>query len=184
MSLGAISDEALLKDFLRGRRAALGELAGRYERRLLGLAWAMLDRNETLARDAVQEVWLRVIRFGAKFDGRSSFKTWLYRIAINQCRSLAATAEAGRDDSACDHRAASTDSPQQTVEAAERDEVLHAAVSALGPEKSETLLLCYHEGMTHAEAAELLSIPVGTLKSRLHAALEELRGRLSPEVRS
>ena len=82
------SDEQLLKNFAAGERAALGDLACRYELPLLGLAAGLLDGRRHLALDAVQETWLRVIRFAGNFNGRSSFKTWLYRIAINQCHSL------------------------------------------------------------------------------------------------
>src|SRR5215510_2230127 len=83
-------DEGLLREFVRGKREALGELARRYERALLGLASGLLDGRADLACDAVQETWVRVIRFGPTFDGRSSFKTWVYRIAINQCRTVKA----------------------------------------------------------------------------------------------
>jgi RNA polymerase sigma-70 factor (ECF subfamily) len=83
-----VSDEALLDQFRRGDRAAFEGLARRYERLLLGLASGLLDGRDDMARDAIQETWLRVIRFAAGFDGRSSFKTWLYRIAINQCRTV------------------------------------------------------------------------------------------------
>lgn len=81
------SDESLLSAFIRGDKPALGELARRYERPLLGLATGLLDGKTDMAADAIQETWLRVIRFADKFDHRSSFKTWLYRIAINQCRT-------------------------------------------------------------------------------------------------
>src|SRR5258708_5686403 len=82
------SDESLLTEFAGGDRAALGGLARRYERALLGLATGLLEGRADMACDAVQETWVRVIRFADKFNGRSSFKTWLYRIAINQCRTV------------------------------------------------------------------------------------------------
>src|SRR5437773_12341501 len=84
-----LSDEQLLARFARkSDQSALGELARRHERALLGLACGMLGGREDLAVDAVQETWIRVIRFATSFHGRSSFKTWLYRIAINQCRNI------------------------------------------------------------------------------------------------
>src|SRR5512139_3993128 len=82
------TDEQLVKDFVSGRRAALGELARRYERPLLGLARGLLGGRDDLACDAIQETWVRVIRFAGQFAGASSFRTWVYRIAINQCRTL------------------------------------------------------------------------------------------------
>src|SRR5437773_363155 len=84
------TDEALLHLFLRGDRSALEILARRYEGPLLGLAGALLDGRTDMAADAIQETWLRVIRFADRFGNRSTFKTWLYRIAINQCRTAKA----------------------------------------------------------------------------------------------
>jgi RNA polymerase sigma-70 factor (ECF subfamily) len=86
------SDEALLRAFAGGERGALGELAARYERSLLGFARGVL-RSEDLACDAVQEAWVRVIRHAETFRGRSSFKTWMYRIVINRCNDIRSGAE-------------------------------------------------------------------------------------------
>ncbi len=181
------SDSALLSEFVQGRRAALGELARRYEQDLLGLAVGLLGGRRDLAGDAVQETWVRVIRFGHRFNGRSSFKTWLYRIAINQCRTLIAptsrSAPAIGPDNLEDEPDDAVNDPGVTAQAAERDSALRRAVERLGEEKRDILLLCYHQGLTHEQSAEILQIPVGTLKSRLSAALKELRDRLSSEMK-
>jgi RNA polymerase sigma-70 factor (ECF subfamily) len=63
----------------------------------------------------------------------------------------------------------------------EVSEGLREAVGGLSTEQREIVLLCYHEGLSHAQAAEVLEIPVGTLKSRLHSALKELREHLLDE---
>lgn len=181
MKLGT-TDEELLRRFVGGDRSALGALARRYEDPLLGLSAGLLGGQDALARDAVQETWLRVIRFGESFNGRAGFKTWLYRIAINQCRSL----QAARPPAASDHPAAARTraepTPDASAQEAERTAALHAAVESLVADRRLVVLLCYHEGMTHAEAADILEIPLGTLKSRLHAALTELRERLGGET--
>ena len=171
-----------------GRRgqhqALLAELARRYEGPLLGLASGLLGGHERLARDAVQETWLRVIRFGGGFGGRSSFKTWLYRIAINQCRSLQQAEPVDRPLSVVETEPSTESPPDAAALMAEDNDRLRKIVGELGDEKALVLLLCYHEGMTHEQAAEVLGIPLGTLKSRLHAALKVLRGRLSSEAAS
>ncbi len=177
------ADEALLKAFLAGDRRALGELAGRYEGPLLGLATALLDGRKDLACDAVQEAWVRVIRFGDKFDGRSSFKTWLYRIAINQCRTV--KARAARMRAAPSEREAESGEASFAGAAPELDDErarLREAVAALAPDRRIVVLLCHHRGMTHQTAAEILGLPVGTLKTRMRAAMTELRARLHAEV--
>src|SRR5262245_11844986 len=87
------TDEDLLAAFVAGDPRALEELARRYETRWLGLARGLLWQRfpgeaDDLARDAVQETWIRIIRFSGGFNGTSRFKTWAYRIVVNQCRNL------------------------------------------------------------------------------------------------
>jgi len=183
MTANGLTDELLLARFVKGDRDALGALAERHETHLLGLARGLLNGRSDLARDAVQETWVRVIRYGASFDQRSTVRTWIYRIVINQCKNIRRARQsqepiaASRTPVAA--RAGSTDP-------GDRDsppmEALRAAVSRLDRNKSDIILLCYHSGMTHETAAEILRIPVGTLKSRLHAALKELREALTPEA--
>lgn len=168
------TDEQLLTDFQTGNRAALAELARRYEQPLLGLASGLLGWQRDLACDSLQETWLRVIRFGKQFAGRGSFKTWVYRIAINQCRSLREFRGGARVDSLPVSADVGT-GPGSTAGAADQNQAVRRAVEQLDPDKRLIVLLCYHSGMTHEQAADVLELPLGTLKSRLHAALTELR---------
>lgn len=183
--MDAPSDETLLKRFVDGRNAALGELARRYEPPMLGLARGLLRGNDDLARDAIQETWVRVIRFAHTFNGNAGLKTWLYRIAINQCRDLAAMHKKHAASDLADessHESASNDKPEHSAIGRERSEQIRIAIDTLDDAKREILLLCYHEGLTHKEAAGALELPVGTLKSRLHAALNALREQLDREA--
>jgi len=180
------SDEQLLSAYLGGDRAALGELAHRYEPSLLGLAGGLMGASSSMACDAVQETWMRVIRYGHSFNGSSSLKTWLFRIAINRCRDLAAREKgrgAGGGGGVARDPATEGNEPDECSIRQERNEALRDAVGRLTQPKREILLLCYHEAMTHEHAAEILEIPVGTLKSRLHAALGELREELTRKAK-
>lgn len=176
------SDEQLLEAFARGDDNALGELALRYEPPLLGLACGLLGRDRSLACDAVQETWVRVIRGAAKFRGESTVKTWLYRITINCCKDLLAERarrkKIGANEAKDDRPGAAAPDP----DADERRRRIHAAVQALPLDARALVLLCYHNSLSHAAAAEVLRIPIGTLKSRLHAALTELRETLESEA--
>lgn len=193
------SDESLLSAFRTGDRSALGDLARRYERPLLGLATGLLDGKTDMAADAIQETWLRVIRFADKFDGRSSFKTWLYRIAINQCRTIKSrsrpTTNSSLDasNSSLDASIPHASMPSSSVLSTQSSSLsistdpdhlswLRSQVSLLSPDKRTVLLLCYHEGITHQLAAEILDVPLGTLKSRLHAALTTLRAAMAEKA--
>ncbi len=188
------SDESLLAAFARGDRGALGRLAERHEAALLGLASALLagPGGGDRARDAIQEVWVRVIRHARSFRGTSSVKTWLYRIAINRCRDALANdrrvrSHAGPLDAlegagtSNGHAGASPPSPASDAETLER---VRAALAHLPVERRMILLLSYHSGLTHEQAADVLDIPVGTLKSRLNTALRELRSRVSEQERA
>lgn len=171
-------DEQLLRAFAGGDAQSFEMLARRYEPALLGLACGLLGGNRTLACDAVQETWLRVIRFAGSFDGRASVKTWLYRIAINQCRTLMKISDAPAPPVATRDTPSALASAETAVKREEVDR-LRAAVARLPAERRDVLLLCYHSGLTHDEAAEVLGVPIGTLKSRLHAALETLRSEFA-----
>ena len=177
MTEAETSDEQLLRRFIAGDRDAMGELAGRYERGLLGLACGLLNGRRDLACDAVQESWLRVIRYGASFNGKSGFKTWMYRIVVNQCRTIRSTVHPlDRATDPAQHQETSGTPPNESRDDAQ---ALLAAVERLAADKRESVLLRYHTSMTQEQASEVLQVPVGTLKSRLHSAMEDLRRLLS-----
>lgn len=193
VELSNLHDADVLARFHRGEVAALGELARRYECALLGLASGLLDGRRDLARDCVQDCWLRVIKYGKGFDGRASLKTWLYRMVINRSRdlrerhrvvSLSGSAGHGNGPAAGELQASWSAGESVPTGTSGRNEAIDVealgrAVGRLAEGTRLIVLLCYHRGMTHEVAAEILAIPVGTLKSRLHAGLNELRNALS-----
>lgn len=165
------SDEHLLRTFVAAAdREAFATLARRHERELLGAAKGLLGGHEALALEAVQESWVRVLRFAKSFQGSCAVRTWLYRIVINQCRDVAARERRAAARAASSAPVAATPS--------ERRDTLRDLVSALPDAQREAILLAYHASMTHTQAAEALSIPLGTFKSRLSSALASLRAAL------
>lgn len=181
------TDEELLASFRAGDREAFGLMASRHETALLGLARGLLGGSRTLATEAVQDAWVRVIRHAHTYDSRASVRTWLYRIVINRCRDVnarerraAALARAfaikrlPRGESARSHQGGAQD---RTVGTATSDDLaaLLPALATLPEDRREVIVLVYGRGMTHEAAADVLAIPLGTLKSRLHAALRHLR---------
>lgn len=180
------SDEQLLHRFVRGDSQSLGRLAARHERELLGLARALLPGRDELAADAVQDAWVRVIRFGSAFDHRSKVKTWLYRIVINRCRDLAVNRKHEPPPSRPSQPAISAISQSVSGDVSDADlkTRLHMALQSVPESTRLILILCYCRALSHSQVAEILDVPVGTLKSRLSAALAELRERLSKEHHS
>ncbi len=173
MDDGAI-DLQLLRKFCRGDAGALGALAERYEGSLLGLARGLLGGREDLAQDALQEAWIKVIRHARHFEGRSSVRTWLYRVVINTCNDVRTRT------SRWNHAAADARPQRQADVGTDCDDRARLAIALerLPDGARLILLLCHHRGLTHEQAAEVLELPVGTLKSRLHAAMEKLRHAL------
>ena len=178
---GPLSDERLLALFVSGEDEALGELARRYEGLLLGLCTGMLG-DRALAMEAVQETWLRVIRHSRTYDGRASVKTWVYQIAMNRCRDLGRARSSSKNRERVHHdRLEDARRAHVIPTASSIDPKLEAAVGALEEHQRETVILCYHRGLTHRQAAEVLGVPMGTIKSRLNKALEKLRESLGTQ---
>ena len=176
--MATFTDEQLLKRFARGDDAALAELAGRYERALLGVALGITG-NEALARDAVQDAWVRVIRSAKHFAGNSGVKTWLYRIVINRAIDLRKGASRAGAGALAEGTGSLDDADHGRRELRS---LLASAMRGLEPSQGLILLLCYHDGLSRAEAAAVLDIPEGTLKTRLRAAVAALRAALGAEV--
>ena len=178
----AATDEALIQRFAEaGDRDAITELAWRHEGAMVGLAWSIL-RDRAAAEDAVQDTWVRVIRHAKSFRGQSAFRTWLLRILIHRCRDTQRAAITARSKARtyADTRtdAAPLDRPDLTEDA----RAVARAVARLSPARAELVILCHHHGLTHVQAAEVLQIPVGTVKTRLYAAIDELRAILGEEA--
>ncbi len=182
-----LSDEALLRRFAAGDESALGELAERHEGALLGLACGLVGSRGP-AEEAVQESWVRVIRFAGTFDGRASVRTWLYRVVINRCRELQRRESVARRATKRAGEARGADSTGDGVGhgLGELRAPLRASVDRLPVAEREAVMLCHHAGLTQKQAAEVLGVPLGTLKSRVRKGLARLRadlGRLLDDER-
>jgi len=167
------SDEELLVGFARASgntaREALQELARRHEHRLLGLALGLCNGREDLAQEAVQETWIRVIRHAKTFRARSSFATWIYRIAVHRCRDVMAR------ERAVARRNSNAATPPEPRGLGAELAWARGVVAGLPQGEREVVLLCHMRGMTHEQAAAVLGIPPGTLKTRMTRAMQRLR---------
>jgi RNA polymerase sigma-70 factor, ECF subfamily len=131
-----------------------------------------------LGKDAAQETFITAQRKLKRFNGDSSLSTWLLGIAHNHCRNL--SRKNGREV----HWLG--DQQMEAIAATEREstlidrEALRSALQKLSPEHREVVLLHEVEGLTYDEAAAILGVPAGTVKSRLHHAFLNLRKALAP----
>ena len=169
------SDESLMLEFQRGSREALGELFARYREPLYGFFRRRLERRER-AEDLVQETFVAVIRAVQRYEPRALVRTYLYGIAL---KLLAAERRRpANQETALDPVA--EPAARETLEAALW---IKSALEKLEQTEREVLMLREYEQLSYAEIADLLRIPVNTVRSRLFRARMALRNHLQPGVR-
>jgi RNA polymerase sigma-70 factor (ECF subfamily) len=175
------SDENLLLAIQRGERAAVAPLVERHHSALIGYLYRMTGGDRALAEDLTQEAFLRLINTVQQYSYPRPVKPYLYQIATNLVRD--------HFKSASTRRAAPLSDSQPADEWVEHSVLTgiaaHDAAAALAdlpPVQREAVLLRYFQDLSLNEIAELLGIPVGTVKSRLSLGLKRLRERLSAEA--
>ncbi len=173
----------LVRRAKRGDREAFGVLVQRYQQRIVGVARALVH-NPDDAVELGQETFIRAFQNLPSFEGRSSFSTWLYRIASNL--AIDWRRKEGRYTIAHGEEAESElrkipSAEGDSFRAAQRDELSHKvreALKELTPEHRQVILLREMEGLSYEEISEILNCPKGTVMSRLHYARSHLRGLL------
>ena len=180
------NDRQLIADCLGGQRDAFGELVSRYQARLYNAAIRLVDNPEDAA-DVVQDAFLNAFQSLHSFKGDAEFFTWLYRIAFNTAISLKRKRRAAISlDSVGPEGGIDPDDPSEYVkpglalERSEEEQQLQEAMVRLSHEHREVLVLKDIEGMRYEDIAEILKVPIGTIRSRLHRARLELRDLLQP----
>ncbi len=169
-------DAALLRAVAAGDRVALATLYDRHAALVIAVGVRIL-RNRRDAEDIAHDVFLEVWRRAATYDpSKASVKTWL--VLIMRCRALDRRKSAGvAMTTALVDDARTTDATDGPDAAIDRGRVA-GALAALTPAQREVLALGYFEGLSSSEIAERLSIPLGTVKSRVAGALRALRAQL------
>ena len=177
----AAGDSAEFLSRLRaGDRRAFEELVRTQQHRVYGLALRMLG-NAAEAQDVAQEAFLRAHRGLAEFRGDARLSTWLYAIVSRLCLNRLAGGERrlARDgEEALSRIADARPGPDQTLEQGEIEEALHRAIGELPEERRIVVVLRDVEGLAYEEIADVLELPVGTVRSRLHRARLDLKEKL------
>lgn len=169
-----ITDEALVAALRRGELAAFDVLYQRYAARLFGYVRRLVD-DEATAEDLLQDVILSVLQPGGFDERRGRFGAWLFTVARNRCLDLRRAAARGAARRPL--LVASSDADEAPDE--RRRHAVRTAIASLPEAQQQLLLLKQVGGLTYREIAEVHGIPEGTVKSRLHAAVEAFRRALA-----
>jgi len=175
-------DHHLIAECLKGDQAAFGVLVQRYQDRLYNTVYRLVDNNDD-ALDVVQDAFLNAYQSLGTFHGDSAFFTWLYRIAVNTAISLKrkrrvmVRIDGGRNGEPTIEPCDSSDlsRPGHALEQAEQERHIRQALARLSPEHRTVLVMKDMEGQKYETMAEVLQVPIGTIRSRLHRARLELR---------
>ena len=164
-----------------GDSAAFDEVYRQYAQMVFNLAFRMAGSDER-AEDFTQEIFLRIYRHLGRFNGRSTLKTWIYRVAINHCRSRLSRkrfffqplAEEQDDQSGVvlldKHRG-----PEDLALAQDAERQVSRALRQVKPVFREAVVLRDLEGLTYEEIADILKVRIGTVRSRIARGREQLR---------
>jgi RNA polymerase sigma-70 factor, ECF subfamily len=163
------TEAELLARVVTGDRQAFDAVMRNHEDRVFSVCLRILgDREKAL--DATQDTFLTVFRKASQFEGRSAVGTWIYRIAVNTCYDHLRRVQRKPTESLPDHVDPADPSAEEAIESAGLRPEIEAALADLPPDFRNAVILSDLEGLSLPETAEILGVPVGTVKSRLFRA--------------
>lgn len=172
-----VPEAVLVRHAAAGRRAAFAELVRRHQGKVRGLLLRLCN-DRTLADDLAQEVFLRAYRGLVGFEGRASFGTWLYRIGYNvYLNHRSRTKRWGSLPEDYDVAAAAPEDAHSPKRSDLRRD-LRAAIETLPERYRAVVVLYYLQDVSYPEIAEILDLPLGTVKTHLHRAKKHLREQM------
>ncbi|MCK5578996.1 MAG: sigma-70 family RNA polymerase sigma factor [Planctomycetes bacterium] len=191
-----MADTTLIYKCKKNDRQAFNELVVKYQHRIFNLAYRMLGHHQE-AEDVCQQAFINAYNNIKKFQKKSSFMTWVYQITVNLCHNYyrknikqPKTQALYGNETTSDATSGQLswgepgnpgnpgDNPQQVAQIKERDQLIQDALNTLNPELKSVIVLRDVEGHPYAEISRMLKCPVGTVRSRLTKAREELKDRL------
>ncbi|MFH0963209.1 MAG: sigma-70 family RNA polymerase sigma factor [Planctomycetota bacterium] len=175
----------LLERVAEGDKRAFEILFSIHQARFLAVAEAITG-NRSSAEDAVQEAFVRVLRFAADADGRKDPSAWLFRICVNCAKDEVARRRGRRgwEELRGDlTRTESFGAPEAAAMAEEERELVTEEIRRLRPDLRTVLTLRFTADLSYEQIAGVLGVPLGTVQSRLHSAVGELREAVAQRVR-
>jgi RNA polymerase sigma-70 factor, ECF subfamily len=186
------SDAMLVERTVAGDQKAYELLVIKYQRRIQRLIGRMV-RDVDLVEDIAQETFIRAYRALAQFRGDAQFYTWLYRIAVNTAKkslmelkrdpTVSENSFKSADDdetSPLENELTSSETPEALLASKEIAAMVNAAMEALPEELRQAITLREIEGLSYEEISEVMSCPIGTVRSRIFRAREAISEKVKP----
>jgi RNA polymerase sigma-70 factor, ECF subfamily len=185
-----LEERGLIQQCKQGCLSAFDQLLERYEKRVFNFAYRMAGNYDD-ANDVAQEAFIRVFNSITTFRGDANFSTWLYRIVTNVYLDERKRAKSHLHTPLDDYIELEENTvtrqiedggptPEQLIEQNERHDLLQAAIQSL-PDYQRIMVVLYHtESKSYEEIAEIMNLPIGTVKSRLNRARLALKEKLDP----
>jgi RNA polymerase sigma-70 factor, ECF subfamily len=187
-----LSDQDLVARARKGSEKAYRELLGRYQRPVFSLIFRMV-RDRERAEDLAQETFVRVFNNIDRYDDRYKFSSWIFKIANNltidsiRRKEVPTVSMDGSRNAVTPEQIAATtlsiasddENPEELLEARELGEEIERAIDQLRPDYRTAILLRHVEGRPYEEIAEIMSVPLGTVKTYIHRARHALRESLA-----
>src|SRR5512140_1541486 len=179
-----LSDQELMRIVQAGDHSPASEIYDRYAGRIYNFALRFL-KNPEAAEDAMQEVFVKMLKHANQFQGDAKLSTWLFSITANWCRDYLRKA---------DNKAKETEEvlvslpapaeygPDRTLEQREDQLRIQRALQQLTPEQREAILLSRYQGLSYAEIAQIAGCSEGAVKTRVFRAMETLKKALAGEA--
>ena len=165
------SESKLIQRAKSGKKNAFGKLIQNYQDQILYLAYDMLGNYEE-AKDAAQDIFIKVYKKLAVFDQKSEFRTWLYRIAVNTCLDILRKRKKMQEINI------NVDElPSKSIENIEikLDDTFYIALDTLSEKQYSAILLKYFHDNSTKEIAEILDCEIDTVRTHLHRAIQKIR---------
>jgi RNA polymerase sigma-70 factor (ECF subfamily) len=186
-----LTDQEVVAYAREGREAAYRELIGRYERPVFSLIFRLVRQREK-AEDLAQDTFIKVLNALDRYDPAHKLSSWIFKIAHNtaldqlrkkepEMLSLEGSPHAETADeiqATAVVAVSSEESPEEYAASRELGEVLERAIGTLRPEYRSAIVLAHVEGRPYEEIAEIMDVPLGTVKTYIHRARNELRSKL------
>jgi RNA polymerase sigma-70 factor (ECF subfamily) len=194
-TLPTVNEEsAFVAELRSGSQDAFEYLLAVYQNPVFNLIWHIVE-NPTDASDVLQDVFVKVFKGIKGFNGESSLKTWIYRIAVHEASNhrrswirrhwrepISVDDDESPSAAAASEAASNGPNPYQVFEQAEREVVVKRALASLAPPYRTVVVLREIEGLSYDEIAQVLGMAEGTVKSRLMRGRELLRRKLASYV--